>query len=133
MPKFSERSIKRLQTCHPDLQLVFIEVIKHYDCTILVGHRTKEAQMEAFRTRKSKLEWPESKHNSDPSMAIDVAPYPLDWSLDDKKNMARWYAFGGFVLGISAKMGIKIRWGGDWDQDTDLSDQTFDDLVHFEL
>ena len=29
-------------------------------------------------------------------------------------------------------MGIKIRWGGDWDSDTQVNDNKFDDLVHFE-
>jgi len=28
-------------------------------------------------------------------------------------------------------MEIPIRWGGDWDRDHCLSDQSFDDLVHF--
>ena len=30
-------------------------------------------------------------------------------------------------------MGIDLIWGGDWDGDTDLNDNNFDDLVHFEL
>jgi len=30
-------------------------------------------------------------------------------------------------------MGMKIRWGGDWDMDTQTKDNKFDDLVHFEL
>jgi len=30
-------------------------------------------------------------------------------------------------------MGLKIRWGGDWDMDTQTKDNKFDDLVHFEL
>ena len=28
---------------------------------------------------------------------------------------------------------LKIRWGGDWDMDTQTKDNKFDDLVHFEL
>ncbi len=136
MPKFSQKSIDKLKTCHPDLQLLFIEVVKHFDCTILCGRRTKEEQNEAFRTRKSKLEWPDSLHNTEfeeLSMAADAAPYPLDWRLEDKKNYARWYFFAGFVLGVAAQLGLDIVWGGDWDRDTDLSDQTFDDLVHFQV
>ena len=31
------------------------------------------------------------------------------------------------------QMGIDLIWGGDWDGDTDLKDNAFDDLVHFEL
>jgi len=29
--------------------------------------------------------------------------------------------------------GLRLRWGGDWDMDGDLTDQTFDDLFHLEL
>ena len=40
-------------------------------------------------------------------------------------------------MGLAKAMSIPLRWGGDWDGDTLLSgrdpDQTFDDLVHFEL
>ena len=36
-------------------------------------------------------------------------------------------------MGVASQMGIKIRWGGDWDRDTDLSDNRFNDLPHFEL
>ena len=69
-------------------------------------------------------------------MAVDVAPYPLDW-----KNIHKFYLFAGFVLGIVEAINanphlndkIKIRWGGDWDSDYDLNDQTFNDLVHFEI
>jgi hypothetical protein len=28
---------------------------------------------------------------------------------------------------------LKLRWGGDWDMDTEVKDNKFDDLVHFEL
>jgi peptidoglycan L-alanyl-D-glutamate endopeptidase CwlK len=59
-----------------------------------------------------------------------VAPYPIDWN-----DTKRFYHFAGFVLGVakSSKIAIPIRWGGDWDSDNDLNDQTFMDLVHWEL
>jgi peptidoglycan L-alanyl-D-glutamate endopeptidase CwlK len=44
MPRFSEKSLSRLGTCDPRLQRVFHEVIRHFDCTILEGHRDKERQ-----------------------------------------------------------------------------------------
>ena len=61
-------------------------------------------------------------------MALDVCPYPIDWNDKD-----RFYNFAGLVKGIAISMDIKIRWGGDWDGDNDLKDQTFFDLPHFEL
>jgi len=30
-------------------------------------------------------------------------------------------------------MGVDLRWGGDWDGDTEVRDNGFDDLVHFEI
>ena len=36
-------------------------------------------------------------------------------------------------LYIAGKMKHRIRWGGDWDGDTDVKDQKFMDLPHFEL
>lgn len=128
MPKFSGRSISKLNSCDPRLQKVFKEVIKHWDCTILEGTRDEETQNEYFRTGKSKLKFPSSKHNSLPSKAIDAAPYPIVW--EDTK---RFYAFAGFVIGVAATMGITLRWGGDWDSDRDFSDQSFNDLPHFEI
>lgn len=126
--KFSKSSMKQLGSCHPQLQWFFDEVIKHYDCTIIEGHRGEERQNELYRTGQSKVEYPNSKHNSHPSMAVDVAPYPIDWN-----DTKRFYHFAGFVLGLAAEFGVDIRWGGDWDSDNDLNDQTFMDLVHFEL
>lgn len=128
MNKFSKRSADKLATCHDDLQMVMNEVIKHIDITILQGIRSKEEQDEFFRTGKSKVQWPNSKHNSTPSMAVDVAPYPIDWN--DKR---RFDYLAGFVKGVASQMGIEIRHGGDWDSDNDFNDQTFHDLPHFEL
>jgi len=36
-------------------------------------------------------------------------------------------------MGVASQMGIKIRWGGDWDSDGSVCDNKFNDLVHFEL
>lgn len=128
MYKFSKKSKEKLETCHPDLQRLFNEVIKGYDCTVIQGLRSKEEQDEYYRTGKSKVQWPNSKHNSDPSEGVDVAPYPIQWN-----NTKRFHHFAGYVKGIAHMMGISIRCGNDWDRDNDLDDQTFNDLVHFEL
>lgn len=118
----------RLNTCHPNLHRLFYRVITDYDCTIICGHRNEEDQNSAFDNKRSKLRWPSGKHNADPSRAVDVAPYPVDWS-----NLKRFYLFAGYVIGVAHEMGIPLRWGGDWDQDWDMDDQKFNDLVHFEL
>lgn len=129
MPRFSEKSKLRLKTVHPELQRLFVEVIETYDCTILCGHRGEAAQERALADGHSTKHWPDSKHNQGPPCkAVDVAPCPIDW-----KNRAAFYHFGGYVTAVASQMGVAIRWGGDWDGDKDLKDQTFNDLVHFEL
>jgi len=133
MPYFSTNSKEKLLTCHRDLKLLFMEVIKFYDCKILMGHRIEEEQERAFESKKSKLHYPHSKHNFIPSRAVDAIPYfskipHIRW--DDLK---KFYEFGGFVQAIAKTLGIDIRWGGNWDMDDELNDQSFNDLVHFEV
>jgi peptidoglycan L-alanyl-D-glutamate endopeptidase CwlK len=128
MPRFGSRSINRIKTCDQRLQELFYEVVKHFDCTIIEGSRGKERQNKAYADGKSKVKYPNGKHNQFPSVAVDVAPYPIDWSDRD-----RFHYFGGFVLGVAKQKGLNIRWGGDWDMDTQTKDNKFDDLVHFEI
>jgi len=120
--------MRNLSTVNGRLQDVFLEVIKGYDCSILCGFRNEEDQDEAFHTGRSQKKWPDGRHNKAPSNAVDVAPWPIDWN-----NKKRFYHFAGYVKGVADKMGIKLRWGGDWDSDNDLDDQSLFDLVHFEL
>ena len=124
MPKFSKQSINRLQSCDERLFKLFSEVVKHFDCTILEGRRTVERQSMLVKQGKSKTM--NSKHLT--GKAVDVAPYPINW-----EDRERFTYFAGFVMGIASQQGLKLRWGGDWDKDTDLSDNSFDDLPHFEI
>lgn len=143
MPFFSNTSKRRLRTCHPDLQVLMKWVIQFIDITIVWGYRGKESQNEAFRNGFSKKKYPGSKHNitiivgkikKPESKAVDAVPCPVDW-----ENVARMRFFAGIIIGIAiwlkqtGRMKYCIRWGGDWDSDTVLKDQRFDDLAHFEL
>ena len=128
MPRFGTRSKSRLHTCDGRLIELFNKVVKEFDCTVIEGHRGKDAQNKAYNKGNSKLKFPNGKHNKSPSVAVDVAPYPIDWEDRD-----RFHYFGGYVLGIAKSLGLNIRWGGDWNQDTQTKDNKFDDLVHFEI
>lgn len=134
MPRFSNSSFSKLTTCHVDLQVLFCEIVKTFDCKILQGFRNQEEQEAAFEDGNTKLKWPDGKHNRMPSMAVDVAPYPIDF-----KNIKRFYWFGGYVLGIAQKLkeegriSHSVRFGGDWDSDKNIDDENFLDLLHFEL
>ncbi len=133
MPRFGKRSEENLSQCHEDIQRLFREVVKYYDCSVICGHRGEKDQNEAYHSGRSKLKFPESKHNSFPSEGVDVVPYfknrpHVRW--DDKE---KFYEFAGIVQGIAATLGINIRWGGNWDRDDELHDQGFMDLPHYEI
>lgn len=128
MYSFGQRSQERLATCHKDLQDIMNTAIKLIDFTVLWGHRGEQDQNKAFNAGRSKTTWPNSKHNQKPSMAIDIAPWPIDWH-----NKYRFYYMAGIVMGIAKEKGIDLRYGGDWDRDGELVDNSFDDLGHFEL
>lgn len=128
MANFSKSSLSRLDTCDPRIKSVMLEVVRRFDCTIICGHRGEEEQNKHYSSGNSKIRYPQSKHNKTPSRAVDVAPYPIDWN-----DTARFRYFAGYVMGVAAMMGVRLRWGGDWDSDTQVSDNRFNDLVHFEL
>ena len=128
MPKFGKTSRKKLATCDKRLQKVFNEVIKHVDCSILEGHRSGERQNKLYDEGKTKVKYPKGRHNNNPSLAVDVARYPIDW--DDRE---RHTLFAGFVIGVARGMGINLRWGGDWNRNWDTADNRFDDFPHFEI
>lgn len=131
MPTFSLASMQRLATCDIRLQKIMCEVIKVIDFTVVCGTRNKEDQERAFAEGKSKVHWPNSMHNTLPSLAIDVAPYfpeGIRWS-----DREAFIYLAGIIKGTAAHMGYTLRWGGDWDSDNDQKDEDFKDLPHFEL
>ncbi len=128
MPSFSEKSLNGLGTCDSRLQRVFQRVVQDFDCSIIEGHRNEVRQNQMVDDGKSQVRWPDGKHNTEPSLAVDVCPYPVVW--DDRERQT---LFAGYVLATAKAMGIDLRWGGDWDLDTEVRDNSFDDLVHFEI
>lgn len=135
MPKLSNTSLDKLATCHEDLIIFCNELIKHYDFTVVCGHRGAEEQNKAFAEGKSKLKYPNGKHNSYPSKAVDLAPWEgkIDWG----KNQMIFFA--GLAIGIakmlyqSGMIKHEIISGVDWDNDNDIDDTTFFDAPHFEI
>lgn len=104
------------------------EAVKVIDIKIIAGRRNEEQQTAAFEAGNSQVEWPNSTHNSDPSNGVDVAPWPINW-----KDTERFVYMAGIIMGIAHTMGIDLRYGGDWDQDTEVLDETFRDFGHFEV
>lgn len=141
--QFSQNSLDKLKTCHPDIQEILKELIMMYDFSILEGHRTQEAQMKYYAEGKSKLDGvlKKSKHQSMPSMAVDIMPYKKDTNAFSGKEVdnRRFYMMMGMVKAIAHKLLVEgkishnVRFGLDWDSDDTFADQTFNDLPHFEL
>jgi len=128
MPRFGKKSKEQLATCDERLIKIFNEVIKTVDCSVLEGHRSEDRQNALYEEGKTKVKYPQGRHNKFPSRAADVVPYPIDW--DDRE---RFHLFAGFVLGTAKQMGIELRWGGDWNINWFVDDNKFDDFPHFEL
>ena len=126
MFKFGKSSKLNLRGVDEDIVEVLDQAIKYIDLTIIEGVRSKERQQELYDQKKTKTL--QSKHLE--GKAVDVAPYHngIDW--EDREN---FIYMGGIIMGIAYSLGIPLRWGGDWNKNNDLSDNNFDDLVHFEL
>lgn len=129
MPTFSQFSLDNLSTCHQDVQDLFHEVVKYYDIRIICGHRTVAEQQRLYakgRTVPGSIVTHcdgilrKSKHQTFPSIACDVVPYPVDWD-----NVNRFYELAGWVQAFALGMNIPVVWGGHW--------RSLKDLPHWEL
>jgi len=121
MPSFGQRSKANLAQCELQLQDVLNEAIKHFDFSVICGHRDREAQDRAYNEGNSTLKWPQSKHNTYPSRAVDVVPYPGAFDNDN----ATFYLMATHILRAASILGVRITWGGHW--------RSLKDLPHFEL
>ena len=124
MPKFGKRSLANLKGVNTKLVNVLNQTIKHFDFTVIEGVRSLETQKEYVDKGVSKTM--SSKHLL--GRAVDIAPYPIDY--DDEE---RFVYLGGFILGVASQLGVKLRWGLDWNNDTYTRDTKFRDLGHFEI
>lgn len=129
---FGKTSRANRATIHPDLQIVMDDALATgiMDFSIIEGYRDKAKQNRYYMLEKSKVKWPDGKHNKIPSDAVDAAPYingKISW------NKSHCCVLAGIILACAAKRGIKLRWGGNWDMDGEpITDQDFQDLVHYE-
>lgn len=131
MFSLGKRSRSNLSTVHPRLQDLAHEVIKIYDIYVEEGGRGEEKQNRDYASGASHVQWPNSKHNPKPSLAVHFVPWPIDWN-----DRERFYALFGIVYGIAWKLGMIIGWGGDWPCDLTFhrnikEEDRFDDLAHY--
>ena len=118
MPSFGKKSLELLKTIDPRLQKILNAAIKEFDFTITEGIRTKERQADLVKNGLSLTM--NSKHCHEPSLAVDIVPYPVDY-----KDTARFKKMAEVIKRIAAEQNTLIVWGGDW--------KTLVDMPHFEL
>lgn len=136
MYKFSKRSEQRLSECDKDLQLICNTLIQYIDFSIVTGYRSPAEQLKKVEQGLSKVKV--SKHNSNPSLAVDIKPYPL-LKNDNHSVREQFYYLGGYAMGVAKVLKAQglithdVRYGGDWNRDGKITDNGFDDLYHIEL
>lgn len=136
MPVFGKRSLANLANVNPRLVAICNRAVEVYDFSVIEGHRTVERQLELFEQGKSKIDGISKKgmHNYDPSMAVDLLPYPSTLhNVNVWNDEFRFHLLAGVMFTCAYQLGERIRWGGDWNGDGSRADQTFHDLPHFEL
>lgn len=127
MGKFTIKENNLLKTCAWDLQRVLQEVIKYHKFTILHGHISEQEQTENYLNKITNTQWPDGRHNSYPSKAVDISPIiePVDW----QKYIMEFYKLAAIVKFVAKSMNINIYWRGDEIE----SPKRMEDLIHFEL
>lgn len=128
MARFGKDSRARLELAHPLLQKLMNRAIKEMDFTILGSMRGRADQERAFKLGHTQVHFGKSAHNWLPAIALDIAPWPVNWS-----RLKPFHRLASIILPMAREMEIPIRWGGDWDSDGDSTDQKFMDLPHYEL
>ncbi len=127
MNKYSRVGLTRFNELDPKLQILLSVVLINRDHSILCAHRGEVEQNAAVAAGTSTVVFPNSKHNSFPSKAVDIQQYPY------KNDVQGLYMFIGYVQRVAEELNIKIRCGADWDSDGQTRDQTFHDVFHIEL
>ena len=145
---FGKASLDRLATVDPKLQAVVHRalLLSPIDFMVLEGVRTPERQRELYGQGRStaqctaagisvkyakpslqKVTWTlNSNHFT--GRAVDLVPWPVDW-----KDLAKFDAIAKAMFAAAKELGVRIRWGADWDQDGNPREKGESDSPHFEL
>ena len=118
-------SRNKLNSCEPKIIEIVKELGLSHDFVVCCGHRTKEEQELAFKSGNSKVKFPNSKHNSLPSSAVDLAPCSKDGKKIDWNDIKAFKALAQALKEIAEAKGVTIEWGGSW--------VSFKDYPHFQI
>lgn len=117
---FSQRSLRRLEGVHPDLQAIMHLAMRntHIDFAVLEGLRSLERQRELYRQGATRTM--NSRHLT--GHAIDVAPFvggEVSW------HWPHYHELAPVIKNAADTLGIPIEWGGNW--------KSFPDGPHWQL
>ena len=148
MADFTIKSREQLVTLDEDLIRV-LTLAKAWcglvDFQISQGARTIEQQRKYFQEGKSKVNpdsyatpaqlYAAAKHITGPGMpysrAADLFVPGQEGGAYDKNALCY---VAGLIRGAAMSLGVRVRWGGDFDRDGKLLEKgTFQDLPHIEL
>lgn len=119
-------------TLDPRLQRVVDRILAEVcDIALIYGFRSEQEQNYLHAQKRSQLRWPQSKHNKQPSLAVDFTTFPVNLKATKLREELAFVA--GAAIAIAREEGVKLRWGGDWNRNGDLDDNGFDDYFHLEI
>ena len=131
--QLSQRSLQRLEGVDPKLVAVVKRAIQitTQDFSVLEGLRTKERQAELYAQGRTApgpvVTWTmDSPHLH--GRAVDLVPYPVDWN-----DLSKFDAIAEAMFEAADYLGVKLRWGADWDMDGKPREKSESDSPHFEL
>lgn len=154
--QLSARSLNNLNGVHPSLVKVVkraIELTKQ-DFIVIEGVRSREQCMINYgkgRTaaqclakgipakyanpKAAKVTWLSNPFNSKHCKqkdgyghAVDICPYPVDWS-----DVKKFDVIAKAMFAAAKELGVNIRWGADWDKDGKPRERGESDSPHFEI
>jgi len=128
------RSEKNLTGVNEDLVKVVKKVAETYPILVIEGLRSQERQEDLYSQGRTKpgpiVTWTKtSKHTE--GKAVDVVILKdgkIDWN-----DQSSFVELGKAMLQAASDLGVKLRWGYDWDGDKTLREKGENDGPHFEL
>ena len=130
----SDRSLKRLEGVNDDLIKIVKLAIRRTPVDFGVawcgGFRTPEEQNQLFKDGYSQCDGYEKLSKHQFGDAVDLQVFVGGAAVQNEKMQC---IVAGVMSSCASELDVKIRWGGDWDQDGDVRDNVFNDLYHFEL
>lgn len=132
--KLSKRSYDRMKGLDPRLISIVLLAIKRtpidFGVAWMGGMRTAEEQFELFQQGFSQCDGYEIKSKHQSGKAIDLNVFVGSNIVENKEMLA---VIAGVMFSCASELGVKLRWGLDWNMNGDIRDNKFNDMYHFEL